>query len=85
MFAFAFGLAHRAADGTVLDVFFPAPVRAPDAALAATVTEVLAATTAPPPRTRSTTASWPASPPPSTRSAGAIWRARRGPAWAPAP
>lgn len=37
MFAFAFGLAHRAADGTVLDVFFPAPVRAPDATLAAAV------------------------------------------------
>ncbi|MEE4299771.1 MAG: DapH/DapD/GlmU-related protein [Pseudomonadales bacterium] len=37
MFAFAFGLAHRAADGTVLDVFFPAPVRAPDAALASAV------------------------------------------------
>ena len=41
MFAFAFGLANRAADGTVLDVFFPAPVRGPDATLAATVLAVV--------------------------------------------
>lgn len=41
MFAFAFGLAHRAADGTVLDVFFPAPVRAPEPGLAAAVVDAL--------------------------------------------
>lgn len=33
MFAFAFGLAHRATDGAVLDVYYPAPVLHPDASL----------------------------------------------------
>ena len=37
MFAFAFGLAQRAADGTILDVFFPLPVRDPTADLASRV------------------------------------------------
>ena len=37
MFAFAFGLAQRAADGTILDVFFPLPVRDPTPDLASRV------------------------------------------------
>mgnify|MGYP006277119077 FL=1 len=41
MFAFAFGLAHRAADGTVLDAFFPAPIRDPEPGLVARVREAL--------------------------------------------
>ena len=41
MLAFGLGLAHRAADGTVLDVYFPHPVHAPNEVLAACIREVL--------------------------------------------
>jgi len=41
MLAFGIGLANRAADGTVLDVFFPHPLHAPSDAIANTIREVL--------------------------------------------
>jgi 2,3,4,5-tetrahydropyridine-2-carboxylate N-succinyltransferase len=41
MLAFAFGLAHRATDGTILDVFYPEPVFRPDPALAGALDSAL--------------------------------------------
>ena len=41
MLAFGLGLAHRAADGTILDVYFPHPLHAPSEALATGIREVL--------------------------------------------